>query len=419
MENKDTRTFEINPKIEMKKVRFTNRYGITLVGDLYLPENYEEKKNPAVIVAGPFGAVKEQASGLYAQELAARGFASIAFDPSFGGESGGEVRNTASPDIFTEDYSAAVDYIGLLPYVDRERIGAAGGDQVFGNHLFEEELKPVFEKAMECGLNLWDTAAVYGEGTSERILGNFVKDVRRNSVILSTKFTPQIAGSSPDAMQEMIDGSKERLHTDVIDVYWIHNPMDIEKWTPDLIPLAKSGQIKTIGVSNHNLMEIKRANEILAAEGLKISAVQNHYSLLHRSSERAGILDYCKENGITFYSYMVLEQGALTGRYSEENPFPEGSGRAEAYNPHLKELTALIDELKIIGTRFDASPAQVATAWAIAKGTLPIIGVTKVRQVEEAAKAAQIELTADEISRLERLGDETGVHTLREWEKEM
>lgn len=297
--------------------------------------------------------------------------------------------------------------------------GAAGGDQVFGNYLFEEELKPVFEKAIECGLNLWDTAAVYGEGTSERILGNFVKDVRRNSVILSTKFTPQIAGSSPHAMQEMIDGSKERLHTDVIDVYWIHNPMDIEKWTPDLIPLAKSGQIKTIGVSNHNLMEIKRANEILAAEGLKISAVQNHYSLLHRSSERAGILDYCKENGITFYSYMVLEQGALTGRYSEENPFPEGSGRAEAYNPHLKELTALIDELKIIGTRFDASPAQVATAWAIAKGTLPIIGVTKVRQVEEAAKAMGIELTADEISRLERFGDETGVHTLREWEKEM
>lgn len=297
--------------------------------------------------------------------------------------------------------------------------GAAGGDQVFGNHLFEAELKPVFEKAMECGLNLWDTAAVYGEGTSERILGSFVKDVRRDSIILSTKFTPQIAGSSPDAMQEMIDGSKERLHTDVIDVYWIHNPMDVEKWTPDLIPLVKSGQIKTIGVSNHNLAEIKRANEILAAEGLKVSAVQNHYSLLHRSSERAGILDYCKVNGITFYSYMVLEQGALTGRYSEENPFPEGTGRGEAYNPYLKELTALIDELKIIGTRFDASPAQVATAWAIAKGTLPIIGVTKVRQIEEAAKAAQIELTADEISRLERLGDETGVHTLREWEKEM
>ncbi len=297
--------------------------------------------------------------------------------------------------------------------------GAAGGDQVFGNHLFEEELKPVFDKAMECGLNLWDTAAVYGEGSSERILGNFVKDVSREDVIISTKFTPQIAGASPDAMQEMIDGSKERLHTDVIDIYWIHNPMDVEKWTPDLIALAKSGQIKAIGVSNHNLAEIKRANEILAAEGLKVSAVQNHFSLLHRSSERAGILDYCKENGITFYSYMVLEQGALTGRYNEANPFPAGTGRGDSYNPHLKKLQALIDEMKIIGTRFDASPAQIAAAWAIAKGTLPIIGVTKASQVEEAVKTAQIDLTADEISRLERLGDETGVRTLREWEKEM
>ncbi|MEH2950711.1 aldo/keto reductase [Sporofaciens sp. JLR.KK001] len=298
-------------------------------------------------------------------------------------------------------------------------VGTAGGDQVFGNYLSADDLKPVFKKAIEHGLCLWDTAAVYGEGSSERILGNFVKGVSREDVILSTKFTPQIASASPDAMQEMIDGSKERLYTDIIDIYWIHNPMDLEKWTPDIIPLAKSGQIKAIGVSNHNLAEIKRADEILAAEGLKISAVQNHFSLLHRSSERAGILDYCKENGITFYSYMVLEQGALTGRYTEENPFPAGTGRGDSYNPHLKKLAALIHEMEIIGTRFDANPAQVATAWAIAKGTLPIIGVTKVYQVEEAAKATQIALTDDEIRRLEKLGDETGISTLREWEKEM
>jgi Predicted oxidoreductases (related to aryl-alcohol dehydrogenases) len=298
-------------------------------------------------------------------------------------------------------------------------VGTAGGDQVFGNYLSADDLKPVFKKAIEHGLCLWDTAAVYGEGSSERILGNFVKGVSREDVILSTKFTPQIASASPDAMQEMIDGSKERLYTDIIDIYWIHNPMDVEKWTPDIIPLAKSGQIKAIGVSNHNLAEIKRADEILAAEGLKISAVQNHFSLLHRSSERAGILDYCKENGITFYSYMVLEQGALTGRYTEENPFPAGTGRGDSYNPHLKKLAALIHEMEIIGTHFDANPAQVATAWAIAKGTLPIIGVTKVHQVEEAAKATQIALTDDEIRRLEKLGDETGISTLREWEKEM
>lgn len=297
--------------------------------------------------------------------------------------------------------------------------GAAGGDQVFGNHLFEEDLKPVFDKAMELGLNLWDTAAVYGEGTSERILGNFVKEVRREDVILSTKFTPQIASDSPDAMQEMLDGSKNRLHAEVIDLYWIHNPFDVEKWTPKLVPLVKSGQIKAVGVSNHNLAEIKRANEILNEAGVKISAVQNHFSLLHRSSERAGILDYCKENDITFYAYMVLEQGALTGRFNTENPFPTGTGRGDSYNPHLKELEKLIEELKLIGGQHNASPAQIATAWAIAKGTMPIIGVTKVKQVEEAAVAAQINLSADEVSALEKLGDETGVHTLREWEKEM
>lgn len=227
--------------------------------------------------------------------------------------------------------------------------GAAGGDQVFGNHLFEEQLKPVYDKAMDLGLNLWDTAAVYGEGTSERILGNFVKDSVRDNVIISTKFTPQIAEAVPNAMQKMLDDSKRRLHTDFIDVYWIHNPMDVEKWTPELIPLVKSGQIKSVGVSNHNLAQIKRANEILAAEGLKVSAVQNHYSLLHRSSERAGILEYCKENSIVFYAYMVLEQGALTGKYNEGHPFPEGSGRAEAYNGILSKLSPLVEALSDIG----------------------------------------------------------------------
>lgn len=268
-------------------------------------------------------------------------------------------------------------------------------------------------------MTLWDTAAVYGEGSSERILGNFVKNTDRESIILSTKFTPQIASDSETAMQDMLDGSKERLHTDRIDIYWIHNPMNVEKWTPYLIPLAKSGQIKSIGVSNHSLAEIKRVDEILAGEGLKISAVQNHFSLLHRSSERAGIIDYCKENGITFYAYMVLEQGALTGKYNKEHPFPAGTSRGDSYNPHLAEIETLVNELKIIGEKYDASPAQIATAWAIAKGTLPIIGVTKVKQVEEAMAATKITLTPEEISLLEKLGDHTGVCTLREWEKEM
>ena len=120
------KTFPKNDKVIVKKVSFKNRYGIPLVGDLYLPKNSQSAKLAAIAVSGPFGAVKEQASGLYAQTLAERGFAALAFDPSYTGESGGEPRNVASPDINTEDFSAAVDFLSNLSNVDPEKIGILG-----------------------------------------------------------------------------------------------------------------------------------------------------------------------------------------------------------------------------------------------------------------------------------------------------
>ena len=119
-------TFQLSDKVTRQAVTFKNRYGITVSGDLYTPKNSGNQKLAAILLSGPFGAVKEQSSGLYAAELAARGFVTLAFDPSFTGESGGEVRNVGSPEIFTEDFGAAVDYIGLLPSVDRNRIGVVG-----------------------------------------------------------------------------------------------------------------------------------------------------------------------------------------------------------------------------------------------------------------------------------------------------
>lgn len=118
-------SFPLRDTVRREKVTFRNRYGIRLAGDLYLPENAPEKL-AAVAVAGPFGAVKEQCAGLYAEELAARGFAALAFDPSFIGESGGEVRNVASPDINTEDFSAAVDFLSTRDFIDPEQIGILG-----------------------------------------------------------------------------------------------------------------------------------------------------------------------------------------------------------------------------------------------------------------------------------------------------
>jgi uncharacterized protein len=128
MKNLETEhyTFKLSDKVTRQKVSFKNRYGITIAGDLYLPKNPGSKSLAALAISGPFGAVKEQSSGLYAQSMAERGFAALAFDPSYTGESGGEPRNVASPDINTEDFSAAVDFLGLQKSIDRNRIGIIG-----------------------------------------------------------------------------------------------------------------------------------------------------------------------------------------------------------------------------------------------------------------------------------------------------
>ena len=120
------KTFPKSDKVVIKKVNFKNRYGIKLVGDLYIPKNLTSEKLPAIAVSGPFGAVKEQSSGLYAQTLAEKGFITLAFDPSYTGESEGEPRNVASPDINTEDFSAAVDFLSNQENVNPDKIGIIG-----------------------------------------------------------------------------------------------------------------------------------------------------------------------------------------------------------------------------------------------------------------------------------------------------
>jgi uncharacterized protein len=119
-------TFQLSDKVIREKITFKNRYGIGLTGDLSIPKNSENEPLPALAISGPFGAVKEQSSGLYANQMAERGFAVLAFDPSYTGESGGEPRNVASPDINTEDFSAAVDFLGIQKNIDRNRIGIIG-----------------------------------------------------------------------------------------------------------------------------------------------------------------------------------------------------------------------------------------------------------------------------------------------------
>ena len=297
---------------------------------------------------------------------------------------------------------------------------AWGNDGTFGNEHKIEDLKPIYDKSMELGLNLWDTAYVYGMGKSEEVLGEFLRTSNREDFVISTKFTPQLAEMfEANEVTSMYENSAKILGVEDIDIFWIHNPVGAPDWTKKLVETAKNHDIKMIGVSNHNLAEIKEANEILKEAGLKLGAVQNHYSLLNRSSEDSGILEYCKENDIIFFSYMVLEQGALSGKYDTTHPFPEGSDRSNAYGESLAEIEELNKAIADIAENHDAKVAQLPIAWAIAKGTLPIIGATKVHHVEDAADAINIELSDDELKTMEELADKANVNTIRIWEKEM
>jgi aryl-alcohol dehydrogenase-like predicted oxidoreductase len=288
------------------------------------------------------------------------------------------------------------------------------GDGYFGSRLTAPGLREVVEKAQAGGFTLWDTAAVYGMGHSETVLARALKGYPRGEYQLSTKFTPRAAGDGANPVADMLEQSLDRLATDYVDLYWIHNPADVARWTPLLIPLLESGKIRHVGVSNHNRTEIALADRILGRAGFRVEAVQNHFSLLHRGSERAGILEHCREHGVRFFSYMVLEQGALTGRYGPAHPLPEGSDRAAAYNGMLPQLRALTARMQKIG-----EVADVAIAWALAKGTTPIVGVTKADHLDGLVRARGIELTGEEIAELEALADAAGVDTRGWWEHEM
>ena len=159
------KTFAESAKVTHRKVTFQNRYGITLVGDLYIPKDRGERKLAAIAVSGPFGAVKEQSSGLYAQTLAEQGFVTLAFDPSYTGESGGHPRNVASPDINTEDFSAAVDFLGLQNEVDRNRIGLLGicgwGGMALNDAAMDTRVKAVATSVM------YDMSRAMGHGVGD------------------------------------------------------------------------------------------------------------------------------------------------------------------------------------------------------------------------------------------------------------
>ncbi|KAB0567645.1 alpha/beta hydrolase [Brucella pituitosa] len=209
------KVFPKSEKVDHLKVSFKNRYGITLSGDLYLPKERANSRLPAIVVSGPFGAVKEQSSGFYAQTMAERGFATLAFDPSYTGESGGEPRNVASPDINTEDFMAGVDYLGLHDAVDRERIGVIGicgwGGMALSAVAVDKRVKAVVASTM------YDMTRVMSKGyndsvtlkqraqTLEQLSRQRWADAEAGTSAYQTAYNATVASDSPQFMIDYHD----------------------------------------------------------------------------------------------------------------------------------------------------------------------------------------------------------------------
>ena len=213
-------TFALSDKVTRQKVTFTNRYGITLSGDLYIPGNRGSGNNPlpALAITGPFGAVKEQSSGLYANAMAERGFVTLAFDPSYTGESGGEPRNVASPDINTEDFSAAVDFLGLQPVVDRNKIGIIGicgyGGMGLNVAAVDKRIKAV------ATISMYDMSRVHSKGYFDAMTleqrTQLLTQMSQQRWADAAQGTPVLA---PQGLPEKLEGGEPQFVIDYFNYY--------------------------------------------------------------------------------------------------------------------------------------------------------------------------------------------------------
>lgn len=293
--------------------------------------------------------------------------------------------------------------------------GINGSRMIFGTKADKTLLSEAFEIAYKSDFVMWDTAPIYGMGTAESILGDFIPD---ENIILSTKYLPS-RNYDPKSIERSLKQSTSRLKGHVPDIYWLHTPQNIEKNIEYMCSLMRCGKIKSIGVSNCNLEQIEAAEKIMNSNGYHLGGVQNHYSLIYRVPERTGIIKWCSTNNVPFFSYMVLEQGALTGVFNGKHGFPVFSRRALAFpRSRLAKLEELHSKLNETGNEYNLDIPQTAIAWGISKGTIPIIGITKPNQAEALKKLNNAALSKKSIYELEKVAFKTGIEVAGSWEKQ-
>lgn len=291
--------------------------------------------------------------------------------------------------------------LGTWAWGDRAVWGMGGYDAA----LTEATIRDAWEASIDAGVTFVDTAEVYGNGESERIIGRLLAadPARRERVVVATKFMPMPwKVDVVRSMRAALEASLDRLGIDAVDLYQVHGPISLRGHSAMAEALATvhaAGLTRAVGVSNYSARETKAIHAALARRGVALATNQIEYSLLRRRPETTGAVDECRRLGVTVLAYSPLGQGRLTGKYSTSSP-PQGQ-RGFSAHP-MADVDPVVARLRDLRARHDgATPGQVALAWLIAKGTVPIPGAKNGEQASANAAALRIDLTAEDVASLD------------------
>ena len=283
------------------------------------------------------------------------------------------------------------------------------GDRIvwqYGHGYSSSDVQQAFLASLNEGIRFIDTAEIYGNGRSEQLLGQFLKEIDQ-PVLIATKFLPFPWRLFKSTLPHALKASLGRLGVESVDLYQIHWPtplMSIDTMMEGLAECVKSGMTRTVGISNFGQSRMLAAYSALARRNVPLASNQVHYSLLNRTVEKNGTLARCKELGIRLIAYSPIEMGLLSGKYSADSPPP--GARARNYTGLLPKLGPLLKLMTEIGQDHGGkSHTQVALNWVICKGALPIPGAKNAAQAQENAGGLGWRLTEDEVARLDQVSD--------------